>query len=198
MGRTGDVDVMALEIGGKIKELRKKKGYTLQDVSSITGLSRPLISQIENNRVVPPVATLLRLARSLGVGLSHFFQEDDTRERVVVTRKDERRSPAKRPHHQKGVVPYMYEALEVKKASKHMEPFYVTFDEIAAGDMSFFSHEGEEFVYLLSGRLEFRTHDQVYLLETGDSLYFESDLAHAFRSLGPGPSQAIIVIYHKD
>ena len=64
MARIKDVDVMALEIGGKIKALRQEKNYTLQDLADRTGLSKPLISQIENNRVVPPVATLLKLARA--------------------------------------------------------------------------------------------------------------------------------------
>ena len=197
MAKTADVDVRALEIGGKIKDLRKKKGYTLQDVSDTTGLSRPLISQIENNRVVPPVATLLKLARALGVGLSHFFQDDVSAERVAVTRKSERKAPARRPHHQKAGVGYSYEALEVKKSNKHMEPFWVTFVVSDPDEMSFFSHEGEEFVYVHSGVLEFRAQGRVHILEAGDCLYFESDMAHAFRSLSPEPAQALIVIYQK-
>ena len=67
MSKRNDVDVMALEIGGKIKSLRQDRNYTLQDLTDKTGLSKPLISQIENNRVVPPVATLLKLARALAL-----------------------------------------------------------------------------------------------------------------------------------
>lgn len=197
MSKTKNVDVMALEIGGKIKDLRQKKSYTLKDVSALTGLSKPLISQIENNRVVPPVATLLKLARALDVGLSFFFQESETKDRVVITRKNERRSIG-RPHHSKTGVGYSYESLEVKKAGKHMEPFLVTFDLTETGDMAFYSHEGEEFVYVISGELEFRTRDRVYVLRDGDCLYFESEITHAFRSLSQEPAKTLIVIYHKD
>lgn len=197
MGKAKDVDVMALEIGGKIKDLRQKKDYTLKDVSALTGLSKPLISQIENNRVVPPVATLLKLARALDVGLSFFFQESETKDRVVITRKNERRSIG-RPHHRKTGVGYSYESLEVKKADKHMEPFLVTFDLTETEDMAFYSHEGEEFVYVIFGELEFRTRDRVYVLQAGDCLYFESEIAHAFRSLSREPAKTLIVIYHKD
>jgi len=197
MGKPRDVEVMALEIGGKIKELRLKKGFTLKDLSTLTGLSKPLISQIENNRVVPPVATLLKLARALDVGLGFFFQESESRDRVVITRKTERRSIA-RPHHRKTGVGYSYQSLEVKRTEKHMEPFWVTFDLNVPEEMVFYSHEGEEFVYLFEGELEFRTRDQNFVLQEGDCLYFDSEIPHAFRSLSPTPTQALIVIYHKD
>lgn len=197
MGKPRDVEVMALEIGGKIKDLRQKKGLTLKDVSSLTGLSKPLISQIENNRVVPPVATLLKLARALDVGLGFFFQETESRDRVVITKKSERRAIA-RPHHRKTGVGYSYQSLEVKRTEKHMEPFWVTFDLNVPEEMVFYSHVGEEFVHLFEGELEFRTRDQSFVLQEGDCLYFDSEIPHAFRSLSSSPARALIVIYHED
>jgi len=197
MSKTRGVEVMALEIGGKVKELRLKKGFTLKDLSTLTRLSKPLISQIENNRVVPPVATLLKLSQALDVGLGFFFQEKESRDLVVITKKSERRSIA-RPHHRKTGVGYSYQSLEVKRTEKHMEPFWVTFDLNASEEMVFYSHEGEEFMYLFEGNLEFRTRDQKFVLEEGDCLYLNSEIPHAFRSLSPTPAQALIVIYHKD
>ena len=67
------LDVKALKLGHKVRELRQKKRYTLQDVAAKTGLSKPFLSQIENDHVVPPVATLLKLARAFNVGLAYFF-----------------------------------------------------------------------------------------------------------------------------
>jgi len=198
MARIKDVDVMALEIGGKIKGLRQERNYTLQDLADKTGLSKPLISQIENNRVVPPVATLLKLARALEVGMSYFFQDEDTQDRVVMTRRSEYKTVSRRHHYQKDEVGYRYYSLEVKKAHKHMEPFLVTFDVTETEGMRFFSHDGEEFVYLFAGKLEFRTKDETLILDPGDALYFESDIPHAFRTLSPEPAQALIVVYHKD
>lgn len=198
MKNVKDIDVMALEIGGKIKTLRQEKNFTLQDLSNLTGLSKPLISQIENNRVVPPVATLLKLSRALSVGMSFFFQDEETKDRVVLTRKSGRKTVSRRHHQQKDSVGYTYYSLEVKKGQKHMEPFWVVFDVAETEDMQFFSHEGEEFVYLFSGLLEFRTKDQVLIMEAGDSLYFESDISHSFRKLSQEPAEALIVVYHKD
>lgn len=189
--------VRALQIGNKIRELREKQNYTLQDLSTKTGLSKALLSQIENNRVIPPIATLLRLAKALNVGLSYFFQDEVKGESVYITRLNERIRVDRRAHHREGEVDYVYEALETKKHDKHMEPFYVEFPPLDAGEMVFTSHEGEEFVYVMEGTLEFRTADRVERLEAGDCVYFDSSQGHSFRSLGDRPAKAIVVVWTK-
>jgi transcriptional regulator with XRE-family HTH domain len=187
--------VKALKIGNKVRELRQKNRYTLQDLAAKTGLSKPFLSQIENHHVVPPVATLLKLARALNVNMGYFFQDEQSSEKISVTRQNERVRIERRPHHQKGEVNYIYEALETKKSNKHMEPFLVEFREQGTSEMVFVSHEGEEFVYLLDGKLEFRTIDRVEVLEPGDSIYFESDLSHSFRCLSEQPARAMVVVW---
>src|SRR4030065_2127660 len=77
-------EVKKLHIGRKIRELRKKAGFILQDLSDRTGLSTPLLSQIEKEVVSPPVATLLRISRALDVDISFFFQNENSQERNIV------------------------------------------------------------------------------------------------------------------
>lgn len=189
--------VRALQIGNKIRELREKKRYTLQELSSKTGLSKALLSQIENNRVIPPIATLLRLAKALDVSLSYFFQDEVKGRSVYVTRANERLRVDRRQHHKEGEVNYIYEALETQKHDKHMEPFYVEFPPMDVEDLVFTSHEGEEFVYVLDGVIEFRTANTVLILNPGDSLYFDATQGHAFRSLREDTSKAVIVVWNK-
>ncbi|UCG22161.1 MAG: helix-turn-helix transcriptional regulator [Deltaproteobacteria bacterium] len=189
------LEVKALKIGSKVRELRQKKHYTLQDVAAKTGLSKPFLSQIENDHVVPPVATLLKLARAFDVGLAYFFQDEVGIDRIAITRRDERVRVEKRPHHRKGEVNYIYEALDTKKTNKHMEPFLVEFPVQDTSEMIFMNHEGEEFLHVLEGNLEFRSIDRVEVLEPGDSIYFESDLSHSFRCLGEKPARAIVVVW---
>jgi transcriptional regulator with XRE-family HTH domain len=189
------LEVKALKIGSKVRELRQKKHYTLQDVAAKTGLSKPFLSQIENDHVVPPVATLLKLARAFDVGLAYFFQDEVGIDRIAITRRDERVRVEKRPHHRKGEVNYIYEALDTKKTNKHMEPFLVEFPVQDTSEMIFMNHEGEEFLHVLEGNLEFRSIDRVEVLGPGDSIYFESDLSHSFRCLGEKPARAIVVVW---
>ena len=198
MNRSQDdisLEVKALKIGSKVRELRQKKHYTLQDVAAKTGLSKPLLSQIENDHVVPPVATLLKLARAFDVGLAYFFQDKVGVDRIAITRRDERVRVEKRPHHRKGEVNYIYEALDTKKTNKHMEPFLVEFPVQDTSEMIFMNHEGEEFLHVLEGTLEFRSIDRVEVLQPGDSIYFESELSHSFRCLGEKPARAIVVVW---
>ncbi|QCQ22540.1 helix-turn-helix domain-containing protein [Desulfoglaeba alkanexedens] len=197
MGDKNDIQlaVKALQIGHKVRELRQKHRYTLQDLAHKTGLSKPFLSQIENNHVVPPIATLLKLARALNVGLAHFFQDQEENEKISITRPSDRMRMDRRPHQDKEQVNYIYESLERRKSSKRMEPFLVEFPVQEVERMEFQSHTGEEFLYLLEGKVEFRTGDRVEILEAGDSIYFDSDISHSFRCLSDQPAKAVAVLF---
>ena len=187
-------EVKKLHIGKKIRDLRKKAGLVLQDLSNETGLSKPLLSQIEKEVVSPPIATLLKISKALNVNLSFFFQDSDPEEKVVLVRKDESKVIDSR-YFGREESGYYYEALAYKKPKKYMEPFLVEFKRKRVEQLSYFSHEGEEFIYLLEGVLEFRTEDQHYVLYPGDSLYFESSIPHAYRALGRRNAKALTVVY---
>jgi len=189
-----DEGVKALNIGRKIRELRKGKALTLQNLSRATGLSKPLLSQIENEIVVPPISTLLRISRALGKDISFFFQEPNNNGKVAVVRVFEReRLDTRKLGRADGG--YFYESLAYKKSRKNMEPFLVEFERKDKKDMSFYSHEGEEFIFVLGGSLEFRTRDEVHQLKVGDSLYFESDVPHAYRAVGKRNAKGIVVVF---
>lgn len=184
-----------LNIGSKIRELRHKKNYTLVDLVTKTGISKSVLSEIEGGAVIPPVATLIKMAKALGVGMAYFFEDEVVSEKISVTRAGERIRLKRRPHHHEGEVDYVYESLETKKADKHMEPLFVEFQPMDVNQMVFVNHEGEEFLYLLDGTLEFRTDDRMEILEPGDSIYFESDVNHSFRALGGNPAKAVVVVW---
>lgn len=186
--------VKALKIGQKIRDLRQSHKFTLQDLAVKTGFSKPFLSQIENDHVIPPIATLLKLARALNVGLGFFFQDETSEDKISVTRPVERVRVERRPHHSKGEVDYIYESLEMKKSNKHMEPFLVEFRSRSRSNMAFVSHDGEEFLYLLEGQIEFRTVDRIEVLNAGDSIYFDSDISHGFRCLSEKPARAVAVV----
>jgi transcriptional regulator with XRE-family HTH domain len=188
--------VKAFKIGNKVKELRQKKHFTLQDLATATGLSKPFLSQIENDHVVPPIATLLKLARALDVGMAFFFQDEVSSDKISITRQNERMRVERRPHQAKGQVNYVYVALETKKSNKQMEPFLVELQRQDTDEMVFNSHEGEEFMYVLEGSIEFRSVDRTEVLHPGDSIYLESDLSHGFRCVSD-TAKGLAVIWTK-
>jgi transcriptional regulator with XRE-family HTH domain len=192
-----DTAAEGLKIGRIVKELRHKKQITLQDLAAKTGIPKSVLTEIESGDVVPPVATLLKLAKAFNVGMASLFEEEEAGMKISVTRNGERIRIKRRPHHHEGEVDYIYESLETHKTDKHMEPLLVEFQPLDTGDMVFTNHEGEEFVFVLEGRLQFRTDDRVEILQPGDTLYFESDINHSFRSLDEKPARAIAVVWSK-
>jgi transcriptional regulator with XRE-family HTH domain len=184
-----------LNLGQKIKSLRQRQGLSLPQVAEKAGLSEPLMAQIEGEVVAPPVATLLKISRALNVNIGYFFQDQDAEKRAVIVPRNERKKVFRRIHEEPSKVGYYYESLAYPKADKHMEPFHVTFEVKKKEDLIFFNHKGEEFIYVLDGQLEFNYEDETYALGTGDSLYFDASLPHAFRAVGKKPALAIDVIY---
>jgi len=187
-----------LNLGQKIKTLRQRKGLSLQQMAEKSSLSVPLLSQIESEVVAPPVATLLKISRALSVNIGYFFQEEESGKRAVVVRKNERKQIFRRIHEDPSKVGYYYESLAYPKADKHMEPFQVQFEVKKKEDLIFFNHKGEEFVFVLEGQLECNYEDEIFLLDPGDSLYFDCSFPHAFRAVGKKNALAIDVIYAEE
>ncbi len=187
-----------LGIGKKIKKLRQEKGLTLQELSEKTGLSKGLISQIENEQVSPPISTLMKIANGLSVEISYFFEQDEPTEKITVIRKNERISSGRRGIKGNINIGYTYELLAHKRPHKHMEPFLVTFEPKERDDVIMFNHEGEEFHFVLEGKLEMiaENHEPI-ILEEGDSLYFDSSIPHGFRGLEGKPAKTLTVVFQK-
>ena len=187
-----------LNLGQKIKTLRQRKGVSFQQMAEKTSLSEPLLSQIESEVVAPPVATLLKISKALNVNIGYFFQEEESGKRAVIVRKNERKQIFRRIHEDPSKVGYYYESLAYPKADKHMEPFHVQFEVKNKEDILFFNHKGEEFVFVLDGQVEFSYEDEIFTLNPGDSLYFDSNFPHAFRAAGKKNALAIDVIYAEE
>lgn len=185
-------ELASLDIGSQVRKLRNGRDLTLQDLANLTGLSKPNLSQIENNLVTPPIATLLKISTALGVSIGHFFQQSQQDSSIVVVRKKDRYGVAKGPHISH--IGYQYEPLAYPKVDKLMEPFIVHMDEREADAIVFNNHRGEEFLYVLDGTLEFHCGDTLVVLEEGDSLYFDSVVPHGYRGVG-GPAKTLVVIH---
>jgi len=193
-----DLEVRKLKLGEKVKDLRLQKRYTLRQVAGNTGLSIALLSQIENNAVSPPVATLLRIARALDVTIGYFFREEESKDKAVVVRKNERKKAFRRRYAQHGEGGYTYEALAYTRNAKHMEPFLVEFEPKQKEELTFLNHRGEEFLFLFRGRLALHYDQDEIVLDSGDSLYFDSGVPHAFRALRGKKAQGIVIVYSEE
>jgi len=180
-----------LNLGGKIRDLRVEKGLTLKQVSEKTGFSTALLSQIENNIVSPPISTLWKIAEALDVKLTYFFQQ------VPIEKKDYfivRKGNAKPVFRHESRFTHTYYSLGYGKEARKMDPFLVEFsgEEEHTEPMS---HGGEEFIYVLKGKMELIYGEKHIILNEGDSIYFDSRVAHAAK--GDAGSLIIAVLYRE-
>ena len=164
-------------IGAKIKKLRLAKKMTLQAVAKETGFSPALISQIENNNVSPPIATLSKIAKFFDVKIGIFFTEDEEEHRFEVVRKGERKLIPRVISRSGTSQGYSYESLSFRKQNKKMEPFLLTVTEKASEENTY-SHDGQEFLFIMKGVAELLLDEERIVLEEGDCVYFDSSLKH--------------------
>ena len=180
-------------IGAKIKVLRKAKKMTLQDVANETGFSTALLSQIENNNVSPPIATLSRIANFFDVKIGHFFSDSEEECRFEILRNNEH-TIIPRVVSQDGTNHgYFYESLSVRKKNRKMDPFLLTLNERVTNTDTY-SHNGEEFLFIMNGTAELLLDDQRIVLNEGDCVYFDASLKHRLFSSAGAEVKALVVV----
>lgn len=168
-----------INIGERVKKLRSERELTLQDVANLTGFSKALISQIENNVVTPPINTLSKIAKVLNVKMTYFFEEEINYKSYYIVPNDKRkfvfREGAKHG--------YLYEELASMKNNDLFETFIVSVKPGSSGEKKLFSHEGYEFMYILKGHLKMFMNHEVVELKEGDSIAFNSKIPHYAESV---------------
>jgi len=189
-----DPGIEEFNIGAKIKALRQARRKTLQEVADETGFSPALISQIENNNVSPPIATLSKIAKVLGVRVGYFFRDEGPEASYEVVRREDRPVVTRVISRTGGKHGYVYQALTHRKRDKIMEPFLLCVDPGMREEESQYSHEGEEFLLILEGEAELLIENERIVLREGDCVYFESNLRHRLLAHGDGGAKVLAVL----
>lgn len=180
-------------IGTKIRDLRKAKKLTLQEVANETGFSTALISQIENNNISPPIATLSKIAHFFDVRIGHFFSEAEEECPFEVLRANERTIIPRVVSKDGSFHGYFYESLSVRKKNKRMDPFLLTLNEKVTNTDTY-SHNGEEFLFVLKGEAELLLDGRRIVLGEGDSVYFDANLRHRLLSTSADEVKVMVVV----
>ena len=179
-------------IGPKLRALRLKKKVGLVELGQHTGLSPALLSKVERGRLFPTLPTLLRIALVFGVGLEHFFINQDEPQPIIVRRRDRLKFPS-----QPGVKTpaYHFESLDYPATDRPMSVYYVEFESPAVPGTRGLEHRhaGVELIYLISGRLSVTVDDASHTLEGGDSMYLMGERLHSYAKVGKGPCTGIVV-----
>jgi transcriptional regulator with XRE-family HTH domain len=160
-----------LEVGTRIKQLRINQKRTLQEVADGSGLSKSMISKIENDKTIPSIATLVKIAATLGSSISGLLEQESWSKTIITSQKTAMDKLVKT---EKGYLIFPY-ASDYR--DKKMQPFLFVAHkgEVIPHQLS---HEGEEFIFVIEGSMKMQVGDTEYILTSGDSLYFNAMYKH--------------------
>lgn len=179
------------ELGPKIRQLRLRKKIALVDLGKHTGLSASMLSQLENGKLVPTLATLARIAMVFDVGLDFFFGDKRRKRPFIVVHGSERIRFPDRPTSPKP--DYFFECLAFSSQDKSLQAYLAEFPKRQPTEVAEHFHDGAEFVHVLEGSLVIRYQSEEYLLHSGDSVYFDSSEAHSYQGMSKTPARALVV-----
>jgi transcriptional regulator with XRE-family HTH domain len=177
-----------MSLGERIKRNRNEKGLSLRDLAGRVDLSASFLSQIEQGKASPSIENLKKIANCLDVRVSYLIEDDEAKKDTDIMRKDERHVIESIDSNTR------ISLLTSSDIEKNMEPILY---EIAPGGESgrdYYTHPGEEFIFILEGDLDIFINDVVHKLTEGDSLYFKSSQKHRFVNNGNKMAKAIWVV----
>ena len=162
-------------IGIRIRTLREEKGLSLEALSNMTGFDIDFLSDIENHKVQPQLGTIIKLSKALDSAFSRLVSGVGDKLYSITRKKDQKivsRSTSRKG--QKKM--YSYKSLAPEVKGRHMEALIVQLEVAPYEEISI--HEGEEFIYVLSGEVSLKIGDDTFELDPGDSVYYLSTTPH--------------------
>jgi transcriptional regulator with XRE-family HTH domain len=183
------------DVGKKIREIRDFRKISVEELAERSKLNVDLLMQIEEHNNVPSLAPLIRIARVLGVRLGTFL-DDAFVLGPVISRAENRKSgfsfsgqTSNRHKHME------FFPLAGDKSARHMEPFIIEILPAQDNDYLLSTHEGEEFIYVLSGKIEIIYGQDTYQLGEGDSIYYDSVVEHHVHAAPGSGAKILAVVY---
>ena len=178
-GLTGDIseeeqpDVEG--IGIRIRTLREEKGLSLEELSNMTGFDIDFLSDIENHKVQPQLGTIIKLSKALDSAFGRLVSGVGAK-LYSITRKGDQKIVSRSTSRKGEKKMYSYKSLAPEVKGRHMEALIVQLE--VGPDEEISIHEGEEFIYVLSGEASLKIGDDTFELEPGDSVYYLSTTPH--------------------
>lgn len=193
LGQGPDREDIPVRVGEKVKKVREQRGLSLTDIAQRTGLDKATLVEIEEGVMAPPLGIVIKLAKALEMKMGYFISGDEDKAYTIVRRRDRKvvsRFDSKKGKH----YGYEYESLAPHKKDRHMEPFLVTLQP-ATTEEERSTHEGQEFIFVLTGKMEVRLGGDIHVLEPGDSIYYDSTVPHLVKCHGGETTRIVAVLY---
>jgi transcriptional regulator with XRE-family HTH domain len=182
-----------IQISNKIKEKRKAKGITIQELADKAEVSKGLISQIENNRTVPSLLVLINIIRALNLDMNEFFNEigrEQQTSRVII--KQEASYQVFEKEAAKG---FLYKRVLTRSVKNYPVDIVILELKKGARRNQMVKTDAYEYKYIIQGKVEYQIENEKYTLNTGDSLFFDGRLGHKPANLGDEDARILVVYF---
>ena len=184
---------ISADMGMRFKEARESRGLSIFDIYLRTNIDVEQLSQIEEGKVIPPLGTVIKLAKALDIKIGYLVSGEEEKIYTIV-RKDDRKVISRYDSSKEKQYGYEYESLAPHKTDRHMEPFLVTL-EPSETEHERSTHDGQEFIFVLQGKMEVRLEDEIHILEPGDSIYYDSTVPHLVKCHNKETTKILAVLY---
>jgi transcriptional regulator with XRE-family HTH domain len=178
-----------MKIGKRMRELRREKDMTLEELSKKSGVALATLSRMENNKMTGTLPSHTRICKALGVSLVELYRELEDEAKLVETV-----AKKKRTEHFIHAKKAKYELLVSKALNKKIMPLMIKIGHGGETQTEKNKPGVEKFIYVMTGTIEASVGDQVYTLKHGDSLYFDASLEHSFKNKTKTEADAICII----
>ena len=184
---------LSRHLGTTIRQLRLQHNLTIAEVSERAGISRGMLSKIENSLAATSLETLEQLANALGVTLAKLFQHYNLPGGAAQLVKNGEGMEVVRRGTKVG---HTYQLLAYDQGPhKTFEPFLISLED-SYEEFPAFEHPGTEFIHMLEGVLEYRVGDETFVLSSGDSLTFRGEIPHRPENLIQTPIKFLAIIHY--
>lgn len=182
-------------IGQKVKTLRESKSISIESLAQGSGLTIDQIELIEDYHSLPSLAPLIKIARALGVRLGTFLDDNQDLGPVVCHKGDQPKGVSFSSETASSHNYLNFFSLAQSKVGRNMEPFLIDIDSASNTGYQLSSHEGEEFIFVLEGIVEITYGKSKYVLEAGESIYYDSIVEHNVHAANESKAKILAVVY---
>lgn len=178
----------------RLKQLRKEHNYSLDVLASKTGITKSYLSKLERGLNEPSISTVIKLAEAYSIGIPTLLGLEENKSNVHLVRHKDLLAMDKSTNK----FGYFYKAVAGNRQQDIMTSFIIyPATEGHAKDVSV-PHKGEEFMYVIDGTAKLIIAKEEYILNKGDSIYFNSELAHHIFSIKGSPAEVLVVAANRE